>query len=205
MRRGVRRLVEVAARPRPTTEAAGLDRDRHDRCYYEEVEQEEEPESVAPVRRRRDQSEQVHARLLALLDELEANIDKGVRIPFSSRVLIDRDVYLDAVDAVRITMPEALVQAERIVRDKERIIAQATAESERITSLAKEQAAFLTSERQLLRAAETQSEAILASARDESKEIISSAQKYASDLLAQLERDTLRVLGEVRKASSQAR
>jgi vacuolar-type H+-ATPase subunit H len=182
-----------------------LDRDRYDRSYYEEGEQGDEAEAASPVRRRRDQSEQVHARLLALMDELETIIDKGARIPFSSKVLIDRDVYLDAVDALRITMPEALTQAERIVRDKERIIAQASAEAERITSLAKEQAAFLISERQLLRAAETQSEAILSSAREESKEIISSAQKYASDLLAQLEGDALRVLGEIRKAASQAR
>ncbi|HEX2922920.1 MAG TPA: ATPase [Chloroflexota bacterium] len=182
-----------------------MDKERYDRSYYEEGDQGDESEVVAPVRRRRDPSEQAHARLLALMDELETIIDKGARIPFSSKVLIDRDVYLDAVDALRMTMPEALTQAERIVRDKERIIAQASAESERITSLAKEQAAFLISERQLLRAAETQSEAILSSAREESKEIISSAQKYASDLLAQLEADALRVLGEIRKAASQAR
>lgn len=156
-------------------------------------------------RRRRDQSEQLHARLLPLLDDLEALVEKGARIPFSSRVLIDRDVYLDAVDAVRIALPEAVVQAERIVRDKERIIAQADAESERITSLAREQAAFLISERQLLRAAELQSEAILNTAREDAREIISSAQKYASDLLAQLEGETLRVLGEIRKAANQAR
>ena len=90
------------------------------------------------TRRRREQSEQVHARLLGLLDDLEALIEKGARIPFSSMVLIDRDVYLDSVDAIRISMPEAVVQAERIVRDKERIIAQAEAEAERVVSLAKE-------------------------------------------------------------------
>jgi vacuolar-type H+-ATPase subunit H len=157
------------------------------------------------TRRRREQSEQVHARLLGLLDDLEALIEKGARIPFSSMVLIDRDVYLDSVDAIRISMPEAVVQAERIVRDKERIIAQAEAEAERVVSLAKEQAAFLISERQLLRSAELQSEAILNTAREDAKEIVSSAQKYASDLLAQLESEALRILAEVRKAASQVR
>ncbi len=156
-------------------------------------------------RRRREQSEQVHATLLALLDDLEALIEKGSRIPFSSMVLIDRDVYLDAVDAIRIAMPEAVVQAERIVRDKERIIAQADAESERVISLAREQAAFLISERQLLRGAELQSEAILNTAREDAKEIVSSAQKYAGDLMAQLETEAVRILGEVRKAASQVR
>lgn len=179
--------------------------ERLDRSYRGESDHPADPEMISTPRRRRDPSEQVHTRLLSLLDDLEAIIEKGSRIPFTAMVVIDRDVYLDAVDAIRITMPEAVVQAERIVRDKERIIAQAEAESERILSLAREQAAFLISDRQLLRTAELQSEAILNTAREDAKEIISSAQKYVSDLLAQLEGETLRVLGEIRKASSQTR
>ncbi len=192
--------------PQSYREASGLDKgDRLDRSLYGENDLPTDVEAASVPRRRREQSEQVHARLLALLDDLEAIIEKGSRIPFSSMVLIDRDVYLDAVDALRIAMPEAVVQAERIVRDKERIIAQADAEAERITSLAREQAAFLISERQLLRAAELQSEAILNTAREDAKEIISSAQKYVSDLLTQMEGEALRVLGEIRKAASQTR
>lgn len=159
--------------------------------------------AIAPVRRRRERSEEVHFRLLSLLDDVEAIIDKGARIPFTSKVLVDRDVYLDAVDAVRIALPEAVVQAERVVRDKERIIAQADAEAERITSLAREQAAFLISEKQLLRAAEVQSEAILKTAREEAKEIVASAQKYARDLLMQLENEAAEILAEIRRAASQ--
>ncbi len=183
-----------------------LDRgDRFERSRFGEDDLPADIEGSSTPRRRREQSEQVHARLLGLLDDLEALIEKGSRIPFSSMVLIDRDVYLDAVDAIRISMPEAVVQAERIVRDKERVIAQADAEAERVISLAKEQAAFLISERQLLRNAELQSDAILNTAREDAKEIVSSAQKYASDLLAQLESEAMRVLGEIRKAASQVR
>ncbi|MGE5620396.1 MAG: hypothetical protein ACM3US_14210 [Sphingomonadaceae bacterium] len=176
-----------------------------DRSRYGEDELSVDAEPTGAPRRRREQSEQVHARLLALLDDLEAIIEKGARIPFSSMVLIDRDVYLDSVDAIRIALPEAVVQAERIVRDKERLIAQAEAEAERITSLAREQAAFLISERQLLRAAELQSEAILNTAREDAKEIVASAQKYVGDLLAQMEAEAARILAEIRKAASQAR
>lgn len=179
--------------------------DRTERYQYEDSDRDSSPEPISLPRRRRDQSEQLHATLMSLLDDLEAIIDRGARIPFSAKVLVDRDVYLDAVDAVRISLPEAIVQAERIVRDKERIIAQADAESERITSLAREQAAFLISERQLLRAAELQSEAILNTAREEAKEIIASAQKYVGDLMSQMEGEAQRVLNEIRKAASQIR
>ncbi len=165
-----------------------------------------DPEATLPApRRRREPSEQMQATLVSLLDDLEAIVERGSRLPFSSRVLVDREVYLDALDAVRTSVPEAVTLADRIVRDKERIIAQAEAEAERITSLAREQAAFLISERQLLRAAELQSEAILNTARDEAKEIVSSAQKYAGDLLAQLENETTRILAEIRKAANQVR
>lgn len=165
-----------------------------------------EPEPTAPSsRRRREQSEQLHANLSSLLDDLETIVERGSRLPFSSRVVVDRDLLLDAVDAVRLALPDSMVQAERIVRDKERIIAQSEAEAERVMSLAREQAAFLISERQLLRAAELQSDAILNTAREEAKEIISSAEKYVSDLLAQLENEAMRVLGEIRKVADHTR
>ncbi len=181
-----------------------LDReDRFSRSHSRDSETDDDLEPVPSRRRLRDRPEEAHSKLLSLLDDMEAIIERGARIPFSSKVVIDRDVYLDAVDAVRMALPEAVVQAERIVADKERIIAQADAESERIVSLAREQAAFLISEKQLLRAAELQSEAILSTAREEAKEIISSAQKFASDLLKQLDNEASRILAEIRKAESQ--
>ncbi|HZK67863.1 MAG TPA: hypothetical protein VFD42_10045 [Chloroflexota bacterium] len=179
--------------------------DRIDRSGRMDPGQPSDVEPITSPRRRREQSEQVHANLLALLDDLEAIIERGGRIPFSARVMVDRDVYLDAMDALRMALPEAVTHAERIVRERDRIVAQAEAEAERVMSLAREQAAFLVSERQLLRTAELQSEAILNTAREEAKEIVSSAQKYASDLMAQLESDTMRVLNEVRRAATQAR
>lgn len=162
----------------------------------------EEFEPIAAIRRRRERSEDLNYRLLSLLEDVEAIIDKSARIPFTTKAIVDRDIYLDAIDAVRVALPDSVVQAERIVRDKERIIAQAEAEAERVTSLAKEQAAFLISERQLLKTAEIQSEAILSKAREEATEIVSSAHKYARDLLMQLENEAARILAEIRKASS---
>ncbi|GEM_PF-1691555 len=160
-------------------------------------------ESTSSFRRRRDRSEEVHSRLLALLDEVEAVIDRGGRIPFTARVLVDRDMCLDAVDALRISLPESVTQAERIVRDKEQIILQADAEAERVVSLAREQAAFLVSERQLVKAAEMQSATMISAARDEAKDIVASAQKYARDLLMQVETEAVQVLAEIRRAVSQ--
>ncbi len=179
--------------------------DRSERPHRPESGHNTDLEVTTTPRRRREQAERLQATLLSLLDDLESVIEGGVRFPFSSRVLIDRDIYLDAVDAIRLAIPETVVQAERIVRDKERIVAQADAEAERVTSLAKEQAAFLVSERQLLRAAELQSNAILETAQEEAKEIVSSAHKYASDLMAQMENEALRVLAEIRKAASQVK
>lgn len=160
-------------------------------------------EPVMSARRRREQSEQAQATLLSLLEELEAIIEGGTHIPFTPKVLIDRDLYLDTVDAIKSVVPEAVIQAERIVRDKEEIIGKARAEAERIVTQAKQEREVLISERQLLRAAEVQSKAILEAAHNEEREIVSSAQKYASDLMAQLESEALRVLGEIRKTTSQ--
>ena len=155
------------------------------------------------ARRRRDTSGQAQATLLSLLEELEAIIDGGTHIPFTPKVMIDRDLYLDTVDALKAAVPEAVVQAERIVRESEDIIGKARAEAERIVSLAQEERAMMISERQLLRTAELQSRQMLEAAHDEEREIISSAQKYASDLMAQLESESVRILSEIRKAASQ--
>ncbi|HEX9015269.1 MAG TPA: hypothetical protein VF960_04620 [Chloroflexota bacterium] len=161
-------------------------------------------EGLVP-RHRREHVEQAQATLLSLLEELEAIIDTGTHIPLTPKVLVDRNLYLDTVDAIKVAVPEAVVQAERIVHERDEIRSQADAEAERIISQAKQEREFLISEKQLLRTAELQSRAIIEAAREEAGEIVSSAHKYASDLMAQLENEATRVLGEIRKTAGQMR
>lgn len=179
--------------------------ERFDRSRRPDDGQSHEPEQLGQSRRKRDQSGQAQATLLSLLEDLETIIDSGTHIPFTPKVMIDRDLYLDTVDALKAAVPEAVVQAERIVRESDEIVGKARAEAERIVSLAQEERAMMISERQLLRTAEIQSRAILEAAHDEEKEIISSAEKYASDLMAQLESESVRILNEIRKAAGQMR
>src|SRR5512146_2370900 len=95
--------------------------ERFERSRRPDDRQNPSEEPVVSARRRREQSEQAQATLLSLLEELEAIIEGGTHIPFTPKVLIDRDMYLDTVDAIKSTVPEAVIQAERIVRDREEI------------------------------------------------------------------------------------
>ena len=79
--------------------------------------------------------------ILYLVDRLEAAINKGFVVPFSSKRMIDEDEALDIIDQMRIAVPEEIRQARRVTHDKDRVLAQAKEEADRVVQLAKEDAA----------------------------------------------------------------
>jgi hypothetical protein len=142
---------------------------------------------------------------LPALGVLEDVLYSGTSIPFTDRILVDRDLFQDALDQLHDELPTSIARADAILRDEENIRARAQAEAQRMLARAESQVAALLSEKGLLREAEATRERILREASTEGKEIMDSSKRYVDGLLAKLERGTEEVLVEVRKAASTVR
>lgn len=124
--------------------------------------------------------------ILRLVDKLEALIEKGRRIPFSSAVIVSETLFLDIIDQMRISLPEEIKQARRLQQEREKVIAEAQEEAARIISKAREDAARLVAEHELRRQAQEGAERILAEAERQARAIHQGADDYAIEVLTRL-------------------
>ncbi len=132
--------------------------------------------------------------ILYLVDRLEEIIKGSKQLPFSSLRLVDERHIWPLLDQMRISIPDEVRRAERIVREKERTMAQAQEEAERIVTLARTEAAQLTAEHTIAQAAEAQAASIREQAKQEVEGIRTGADNYAFDVLCKLEQNLKRAL-----------
>ena len=132
--------------------------------------------------------------ILHLIDRLEEAVKGGKHLPFSNLRLVDERRIWPLLDQMRISIPDEVRRAERIIREKDRTMAQAYEEAERIVALARNEAARLTAEHTIAQAAEARATAIRERAEREAESIRSGADDYAFDVLCKLEQELKRAL-----------
>jgi hypothetical protein len=132
--------------------------------------------------------------ILHLVDRMEEIIKESRRLPFGHLRLLDETRIWPLLDQMRISVPDEMRRAERILREKERTKAQATEEAERIIELARREAAQLAADHSISRTAEQEAAAIHEQARQEALHIVAGADEYAYDVLCDLEQELKRAL-----------
>lgn len=132
--------------------------------------------------------------ILHLIDRLEEIIKESRKVPFGDLRLVDETRVWPLLDQMRISVPDEMRRAERIIREKKRQKAQATEEAERIIELARQEAAELAANHSVARTAEEEASVIRERAREEASNIVAGADEYAFDVLCNLEEDLKRAL-----------
>jgi hypothetical protein len=127
------------------------DRPRSDR--YEREESQVQPSGSADI--------------LYLVDRLEELVSLGKRVPFSARVMVEEDEFLALVDQLRVAVPNEIKQAQRVIKERERIIGEAQEEGHRIVVRAQDQAEILVAQTTILAEARQRSEDVLRAAEEE--------------------------------------
>jgi 3-phosphoglycerate kinase len=125
---------------------------------------------------------------------VEEIIKESRRVPFSElRMLNERRIW-PLLDQMRISVPDEMRRAERIVREKERAKAQATEEAERIVELARQEAVRLAADHSIARKADREAAVIREQAMQDARQIVAGADEYAFDVLCDLEQELRRAL-----------
>lgn len=132
--------------------------------------------------------------ILHLIDRLEETFKSSKNLPFSNLRLVDERLLWPLLDQMRISIPDEVRRAKRIIREKERTMAQAHEEAERIVALARSEAAQLTAEHNIAQAAETRAAAIRERVEREAETIRTGADDYAFNVLCKLEQELKRTL-----------
>ena len=123
-----------------------------------------------------------------LLDSLEELVSIGKRFPFSGKVMVDENEFLALVDQLRIAVPNEIKQAQRVIRERQAIIAEAHGEAVRILDAARTNAEYFVSEDGVLQEARLKGEAILQSAEQERNYALGQIDAYALEQFEKVER-----------------
>jgi vacuolar-type H+-ATPase subunit H len=133
-----------------------------------------------------------------LIDRLEELLVNGRHIPFTAQTFIDEQRALELIDQMRISIPEEIERAKRVLRERDRIIAQANEEAARIRELAREKSETLVQRDSITQAAQTRAASIIEQSRREAEAIRREADQYVADVLSDLEEALGRTLTVVR-------
>lgn len=105
--------------------------------------------------------------MLYLLDRLEELVSLGKRVPFSTRVMVEEEEFLALVDQLRVAVPNEIKQAQRVIKERERIVGDAQDEAAEIVDQAHQEADRMVSQSALLAEAKQRGEEILRRAEEE--------------------------------------
>ena len=125
--------------------------------------------------------------VMELLDRLEAMASEARRVPLTAKVMIEEAELFDLIEALRQQMPQELTQAKWVLRDRDRVLAEARTEAERIIGQAKDYVTGLATQSEVLRVAEEKAHETLSKANEEANEVRTSAYDYAQEVLAKFQ------------------
>ncbi len=133
-----------------------------------------------------------------LVDRLEDLIDEGRHIPMTKLTMVDEERALEIIDQMRISVPEEVEKANRVINQRDRLMAQANEEAARIVDLAREKSESLIQRDAVAQAAQNRAANIIEQARQDAEAIRMEADNYVLEVLNELEGHLLKTLTVVR-------
>src|SRR5688572_2675597 len=110
-----------------------------------------------------------------LVDRLEDLIDEGRHMPFSKFTMVDEERALELIDQMRISIPEEIEKAARVLAQRDRILAQANEEAARIVQQARERSEQLVDRESMVQTAQNRAANVVEQAHQEAAQIMEDA------------------------------
>lgn len=121
--------------------------------------------------------------VLSLIDEVEDIVEAGTSVPFTGRVMVDKDEILDIIKEIRIKLPDEIKQAAWIKDERQRILADAQKDADTILNEAEYRLEEMVDQQEIIKTANKRAEDIILKAQTNAKEIRLGAMEYADGLL----------------------
>jgi hypothetical protein len=122
-----------------------------------------------------------------LLDRLEELVSLGKRVPFYGKVMVEENEFLALVDQLRIAVPNEVKQAQRVIRERQSIIAESHEEAARILDAARKRAEYFVSQEGILNEARLKGEQVLQDAHDKRNRVMGEIDAYALEQFDRVE------------------
>lgn len=136
---------------------------------------------------------------IEILDEMESLLVEAAKVPFTNKLIIEEDDLGRLMDELRETVPGEIVEAKRILAERQRILDEAQREAQTIIDQAKSYISKLTDENIITRQAQEQANEIIQQAQKEARELHNQALIYASEVFKHIEANLEKALEVIRQ------
>ena len=140
--------------------------------------------------------------IFTYLETLEEMLENSKSLPFTNKVIVDKEVILDIIKEIRIKLPDELKQAKWVKEERTRILVEAQKEADGIVKEAENRIISMIDEHEITRKAYEQKAQIIETANEMAREISNGTKEHADDLLAKIElvlQDVLTIVQNNRK------
>ena len=125
--------------------------------------------------------------IFTLLENIEDILEKSKGVPFSNKVLVDKEEILEIISELRLKLPEELKQAKWIKEERQRILVEAQKEADDIVKEAENRIISMIDEHEITKKAYEQKAEIIETANEMSREISKGTKDYADNVLNGIE------------------
>ena len=125
--------------------------------------------------------------IFTLLESIEDILEKSKGVPFSNKVLVDKEEILEIIGELRLKLPEELKQAKWIKEERQRILVEAQKEADDIVKEAENRIISMIDEHEITKKAYEKKAEIIETANEMSREISKGTKDYADNVLSGIE------------------
>ena len=134
--------------------------------------------------------------VLNLLERIEDIVEDASKLPLSNKVMIDKEEILEAINEIRLKLPDEINRASWVAKERQRILAEAQAEAEELIEKVQEQQLVLIEESEITRLAKQDANKLLQDAEIKANEMKMGAYNYSDEILSKLQ-DKIRDINNI--------
>lgn len=135
--------------------------------------------------------------IFTILENIEDILEKSKGVPFSNKVIVDKEEILEQISDLRLKLPEELKQAKWIKEERQRILVEAQKEADDIVKEAENRIISMIDEHEITKKAYEKKAEIIETANEMSREISKGTKDYADNVLNGIEvalQDALKII-----------
>jgi hypothetical protein len=124
--------------------------------------------------------------ILQIIDQLESLLENSKRMPMSSLRMVEYAQFKQALERLRVSVPSSIMESERTLQERDRLLEAAEVEAARIVEQARRSANETPSKDDMVAAARQEEERILVNAQAAAQQRRDEADRYAARVLEEL-------------------
>ena len=140
--------------------------------------------------------------LEGVLDHLCTVVEQARAVPMSASCVLNRDEVLTLVDDARASLPSALARAERVLRERDALLARATEQADEVVHQARQEQDRLVEATAVFTRAQDEADRLLSSARADAEAMRLQTEDYVDAKLANFEVVLAKTLASVERGRS---